>query len=393
MIFGAGLNQLELIREAKHLGLETVVIDPQGDPPGKAEADHFYRIDGSDYDTTRSVAVRHHIGGIVTGQTERPLRIMARLAKEMGFVFNSPGVTERCLDKWLMKQAFIENNIPCAKGILLTAGEELSVKLPGDFGFPVIIKPRDAFSSRGVYRCETYDEIKAHIADTVSYSSSGGIIVEEFLAGKEYSVEAVTCHGRTTIIQFTEKFITPYPNTVELGHLQPAALTPEQQEAVSSVVIKTLKVLGIENSASHTEIMLTEKGPAVIEVGARLGGDFIASYLTKSSTGISMDRAAIQIAMGTEPDIIPGQGQYSMIKYLELPAGKRVLDVLPADDIRRLPGVVYAHIFVKKGDSIEPLVHSAMRPACIIAAASSKELLLERMGICSTELAKKIVLT
>lgn len=393
MIFGAGLNQLELIREARHLGLETVVIDPQTDPPGKEEADQFYRIDGDDYDTTRSVAVRHHIGGIVTGQTERPLRIMARLAQEMGLVFNSPEVTGRCLDKWQMKQAFLENEIPCAKGILLTAGEELPGKLPVDSGFPVIIKPRDAFSSRGVYRCETYDEIKSHIADTTSYSSSGGIIIEEFLAGKEYSVEAVTCHGRTTIIQYTEKFITPYPNTVELGHLQPAALTREQQEAVSSVVIKTLKALGLENSASHTEIMLTEEGPAVIEVGARLGGDFIASYLTKSSTGISMDRAAIQIAMGTEPEIIPRQGQYSMIKYLELPAGKKVLDVLPADDIWRLPGVVFAHIFVKRGDIIEPLVHSARRPACIIAVAGSKELLLERIDAYAGELAKKIVLT
>jgi phosphoribosylaminoimidazole carboxylase (NCAIR synthetase) len=50
MIFGAGVNQLELIREARQLGIATVVIDPQEDPPGKSEADFFYRVDGTDYE-------------------------------------------------------------------------------------------------------------------------------------------------------------------------------------------------------------------------------------------------------------------------------------------------------------------------------------------------------
>ncbi len=100
MIFGAGLNQLELIREARALGLTTIVIDPRDDSPGRKEADHFYRIDGDDYESTRETALRHKAGGIVTGQMEKPLRMMARLAQDLGFVFNSPEVTERCIDKW-----------------------------------------------------------------------------------------------------------------------------------------------------------------------------------------------------------------------------------------------------------------------------------------------------
>ena len=106
MIFGAGLNQLELIREARNLGLTTIVIDPQEDPPGKSEADFFYWVDGTDYETTRTIALKHKVSGIVTGQMEKPLRLMARLAQELGFIFNSPEVTERCLDKWLMKGNF-----------------------------------------------------------------------------------------------------------------------------------------------------------------------------------------------------------------------------------------------------------------------------------------------
>jgi len=222
MIFGAGINQLELIREAKALGLVTVVIDPQDEPPGKAEADHFFRIDGNDYDSTKAVALENNVSGIVTVQMEKPLRLMAHLARELCFVFNSPEVTERCIDKWLMKEALTANHVPCARGVLLKPGEQ--IRLPDTIGYPVIIKPRDAFSSRGVYRCADAGDIESYIAESRSFSSSGDVIIEEFLQGMEYSVEAVTFNGETTIVQITEKYITPYPRTVEMGHLQPADL-------------------------------------------------------------------------------------------------------------------------------------------------------------------------
>jgi len=393
MIFGAGVNQLELIREAMHLGIATVVIDPQEDPPGKSEADFFYRVDGADYETTRTIALKHKVSGIVTGQMEKPLRLMARLAQDLGYIFNSPEVTERCLDKWLMKETFRAKNIPCGEGILIKRNEDAEKKLSGEISFPVIIKPHDAFSSRGVYKCNSPGEVKAHLEESRLFSSNGDILIEEFLEGKEYSVEAITYQGETSIIQFTEKFITPYPNTVETGHLQPADLTLAEKDAISSVVKSALKALGIENSASHTEIMMTEAGPKVIETGARLGGDFIASYLTKASTGVSMDRAAVQVALGLEPDLFRKHEKYSMIRYVELPAGKTVKEVMASDDIMQLPGVVFMHTFVQPGDKTELLTHSALRPACVLATANNREELLNRIEEYAKILSKRIVLT
>jgi carbamoyl-phosphate synthase large subunit len=390
MIFGAGLNQLELIREARALGLITVVIDPQEDPPGLKEADHFFRIDGNDYDATREVAIRYGVSGIVTGQMEKPLRMMARLAQELGFVFNSPEVTERCLDKWLMKGALMAHRVPCAKGILLKPGDD--PVLPEWLEFPVIIKPRDSFSSRGVYRCGNNDDIERYREESMSFSSTGDVIVEEFISGKEYSVESLTVNGETTIVQFTEKFITSYPKTVELGHLQPAGLDIATRMEVSAAVRKALVALGVRNSASHTEVMVTPEGPFIIEVGARLGGDFIGSYLTRSSTGMSMDRATVEIAMGVTPSRRPSFRAFSMIRYLELPEGKRVEEVHPYDDILAMPGVVFAALFVQPGDTLKPVSHSALRPGCIIAEAETKGQLMSRINKYAGLLAQKIVL-
>jgi len=103
LIFGAGINQLTLIEAAKELGLISVVLDPGAEPPGKAKADFFYQVGKDDYKLTREIALKHQVAGIVTGQMENPLRLMARLAEEMGFIFHSPEVIERSTNKYLMK--------------------------------------------------------------------------------------------------------------------------------------------------------------------------------------------------------------------------------------------------------------------------------------------------
>ena len=112
LIFGAGINQMELIRAAKELGVVSIVIDPLIDPPGKKVADFFYQVDGKDYETTKRIAQKHNVNGIVTAQMENPLRLMSKLAEEMGYLFHSRLTIEKCRNKYLMKQAFIKHFVP-----------------------------------------------------------------------------------------------------------------------------------------------------------------------------------------------------------------------------------------------------------------------------------------
>lgn len=373
LLFGAGLNQLELIRAANDLGITSVVVDPMADPPGKKLAKFFYQVAGNDYLTTKQIAQKHNINGIVTAQMENPLRLMSKLAEEMGYIFNSPEIVEQSRNKHLMKQAFVANKVPCAKGILITGTDTVTPELleKHKLCFPLIIKPTDAHSSRGVYKVENFDELMIHANETANFSSNAEFLIEEFLTGREFSVESITFCGETKIVQFTEKIITPYPRTVEIGHLQPATLNTAEQKELELVTLNAIKALGIDNSASHTELKITPHGVKVIEVGARLGGDFISSYLTMSSTGVNMDKAAIQVALGLKPDLTPQKNTFSFIKYIELPIGKKVIDVLRINETLELPNVVFAHVFVKPGDIIGPIEHSAQRPACAIVTGNS----------------------
>ncbi len=378
LIFGAGINQLTLIKSAKELDLSTIVLDPNVDAPGKNISDFFYSVKGNDYKTTKGIAIKHKVKGIVTSQMEKPMRLMAKLAQELGFIFHSPEVIERSLDKWLMKQSFISNKVPCAQGVLIKKDEIIQSQSLNILNFPLILKPKDSTSSQGVYKIDQFKDIEKYLPITLSFSKSGEVIIEEFLDGPEFSIEAITYKGKTKIVQFTEKFVTSSPRTVEMGHLQPASLTEEQKSIIIEVVIKAINAIGIDNSASHTEIKLTKKGPKIIEIGARLGGDFISSYLTQASCGVNMDKAAIQVALGFKPDLKHKWGKYSFIKYLELYVGKKIIVVGNWKEILNEPGVLFAHINVKPGDIISEITNSAKRPGFVIVDGDNKRNVLRK---------------
>lgn len=375
MIFGGGLNQLGLIMAARELGLVSVVVDPTHSPPGRDMADHFYQVGKEDYDGTRNIAVRHGVAGIVTGQMERPLKLMALLARELGFIFHSPEVVAAATNKYLMKKAFQAHGVPCAAGKLINEFRILDEEEMSAYTYPVVIKPLNWFSSQGVYRVESYPEYRDRIESTLSFSTDGSYLIEEFIEGPEYSAESITYRGQTTTIQYTEKEITPYPCTVEVGHVQPAELTSEQKDRVNELVARAVASLGIDNSVAHTEFKWTSSGLVIIEVGPRSGGDFIGSLLTQASTGINMDKAAIQVALGEEPTLVHTCDCGSAIMYLTLEPGSRILNIEQDwEKISSLPGILEVHLTVKPGHIVEQVTDSSKRSGWVISKSSDGQL-------------------
>ena len=381
---------MTLIKAAKALGVRSVVIDPDPEAPGNAFADHFEVVGPLDYNLTKKIALKYNVYGIVTSQMENPLRIMAKLAKELNLIFPLPEVIERCRNKYLMKLAFLRHDIPCAKGILINKKEKITIRLLEDLSFPLIMKPADAHSSKGVYRVTDFEDLLKYESESRNFSSDHSVIIEEFIEGPEYSIEAIIHKGKTTIIQHTEKIITPYPRTVELGHIQPAGLSLKQKIEIDTLVAKAIKTLGIDNSATHTELKISKYGPVIIEIGARLGGDYISSYLTNSSTGVNMDKAAIQVAMGLEPDTDIKEKAYSYIRYIELPQGKKVKQIDDWQEFLKNENVVHANVSIKIGDIVPIISDSAKRPGFVIVKGKSKEDVIQKSELYCQQFVKYI---
>ena len=241
LVFGAGELQESLIMTSKQKGIYTVVIDPDENPYSKGQADKFLVVAGNDFKTTKSVVKEYKIDGIVTSSTDKPLRMMSRIAREFSFKFPSQESIEIVTDKYLMKKCFQKNKIPCADGFLSDDINDL-FKLK-DYAFPVIIKPTDNSGSRGVILCNNLEELYNNFKIAMKFSNNGKVLVEEYIEGKELSIESLTFGEKTFIIQYTDKIVSPFPFNVEMGHIQPANITKKQKEKIDELVKQTISAI------------------------------------------------------------------------------------------------------------------------------------------------------
>lgn len=370
LIFGAAKLQRSLIENAKILGIFTVGIDPNPNAECNQLVDAFEVIDGDDYEGTLAVARRYNIDGVITASTDKPLLMMAVIAEKLGLPFYTVETAIISTDKFLMKEAFIKKNIPCAKGML--AADITGIK---DFKLPVIVKPRDNSGSRGVVYCENEQQVKDAFLEAKQFSKKETLLVEEYIDGKEYSIESLHYDEKTVVVQFTEKITSPLPYNVELGHNQPAGLSDQDKFAIKIIIENIAKTLGFKNCASHTELKINSNGIFVIETSPRLGGDFITSHLVPLSTGINMEEKLIYIALGLTPHLTDHSEGAAIIRYLKLKAGVIDLFDLP-DNPNEFWGSTHFNCDLYPGKTIPEIKNSLDRYGEIIFSGNSIPILL-----------------
>lgn len=369
LVFGVGELQKSIIGRAHKMGLFVVGIDPCADAFCKDDVDSFEIVGGQDYEGTLAVAKKYNVSAVVTAATDKPLVMMARVAKELNLPFYSVETAQWSTDKYQMKQRFIAGGVPCAKGRLVKSAQETA-----DFVYPVIVKPRDNSGSRGVKLCRTQEELQSCIDEALEYSHLDSVLVEEFIEGQEYSIESLHYNGKTEVIQFTEKKTTEFPYNVELGHKQPANLTESQRNAVRDIIAKIGVALHFENCPSHTELKINERGIFVIETSPRLGGDYITSTLVPLSTGINMEDQLLKLALGEPVDTKAGHVEKaSGVCFFSLPEGsvksidEKITETLQWD------GIVDFNLKLKVGDKVNKITSSLNRYGQFIVKAETRQ--------------------
>ena len=371
LIFGVGALQKSLIARCKAKGLLTIGIDPCADASCKDDVDVFEIVGGQDYEKTLEVAKRYNVSGVITTATDKPLVMMARIAEVIHLPFFSVETAQWSTDKFLMKQRFMENGIPCAKGVLLEKVEDFEKT---GFDFPVIVKPRDNSGSRGVKLCSNKNELQKAFAEAMEYTRKPSVLIEEYIEGQEYSIEGLHYDGKSEVIQFTEKTTTAIPYNVELAHKQPANLSEQQKNAIREVVSKIDKALKFENCPSHTELKINKKGIFVIETSPRFGGGNITSHLVPLSTGINVEDQLINIALGEKADTASGRKEMaSGVKFLNLKEGI-VEQILPEiKEVASWPNIVDFQHDLKIGMEIKAFKTGLDRYGQFIIQAKNRE--------------------
>lgn len=300
-IIGASYLQLPLIKKAKEMGYTTHVFAWAAGDVGEKEADFFYPISIVEKEAICEECKKIGISGICSIASDLAAITVNYVANQLGLVANSMESTQKSTNKFYMRKTFKECGDPSPNSYLVdnnTDFDELSIN------FPAIVKPIDRSGSRGIYKINSKDEIRDAVYNAIKESFEKKALLEEFVEGREYSVEYISYKGKHYFLAVTLKETTGAPHFIESGHMEPAPIDEKMLEKIKLVVEHALDSLGLENGASHSEIKIDDDGIIkIIEIGGRMGGDCIGSDLVQYSTGIDFVKAVIDVACGKEPDL------------------------------------------------------------------------------------------
>ncbi|HEX3784110.1 MAG TPA: ATP-grasp domain-containing protein [Pseudonocardiaceae bacterium] len=236
---------------------------------------------------------------------------------DLGVEFHSPQTMRDVCDKAATRRVLdrqgrypVPHRVAADPATLISAAAEI--------GFPCVVKPLSSTGSVGVSVVRDAEALAA--AYRRAAVADGRVLVERYLAGPQYSVEAMSEGGEHVVLALTRKYSDPQ-SFVEIGHVMPAPLSDAQRSAIVRCAVDVLDAVGLTYGPSHTEIVLTEDGPMPIETHARVGGDDIW-LMVHAATGVDLDEV--------QPDQIFG-----------LPVLDRVRSILAGPPPQRLYQAVW----------------------------------------------------
>lgn len=379
MVLAAGLLQIDVIEKAKSMGYYVLAVDGNPKAPGFNVADKAICADIVNEETMLKIARDEHVDGVIHPCSEVSMAVMGRINDELGLSGISREQAICATNKHLMRKAFEKGNAPSPKSILAQDAEDAWSRLQSEFDTDAILKPSRNSGSRGITKVsrnmDKGDFIRAY-DEALSESRDHSVLIEQFIEGPEFSIEMIVWRGDIHVLTVTDKKTTGAPHFVELGHNQPSCFSATDVETLKAAAVAGVRALGVNNCACHAEAKLMNGKAYLMEVGARLGGDFISTELTHLSTGIDMVAAAIDVALGVEPDLSAKEEPKGVcIRYFCPKPGKLVS--ISNTEVLNNPHVYLWEIYPKEGDVIPAVTSSLCRSGHVIVTEKTPQKAIE----------------
>lgn len=336
-----------MVRAARGLGVRSLVVAPDlGDPAVREAAvlaDEAIAVDWSDH--PRLLGALGHFAdsrlpssrgphASVFGFRETSALVAARANEALCLPGNPHAAVAYLTDKAALRDRV---NQLAATPVRFERCDRAAALVPAAerVGFPCVVKPRTGSGGQDVHKL--HNAAEAH-ALARQLAPEPALIVEEYLEGPEYCVAAHSAGGRHTILAVARKHTTGAPECGDIGYELPAALGSGSLSKIHQLVETTLDAAGQRGGPSHTEVVITARGPALIESHGHPGAERISELLTLA-TGIDPYALAVATVLDLPEPKATTKGQHTAARLLPLTL-QAMHDAERAGQARAVPGVV-----------------------------------------------------
>jgi biotin carboxylase len=387
MVLTGNAWSLPLIRRAKELGLRVIVTDRSPTAPGLAIADVPLPLDTNDYHSILDAATKYRVDGVLTEQTDVGVLTAARVADQLGLPGIGPEKATAATNKFVMRECCRRAGIPIPRYELVRTIDQ-AVSAATSIGLPVVIKPIDGQSSRGVAKVWHAADIPYWFAWSKERSKSGDLLVEEMLEGQDTSVEGFIANGECHTLAICDKIKISPRLTVDLQLVYPARFTPTVVEELRTVNQAVVAAIGLTLGFTHAEYVVTPKGVRLLEIAARGCGAGVMTSLLPAMLECDLLGLRIRQALGEQvgaPRIT--STRCGMLEFMLLPPGR--LEIIEGlDKARLVPGILGINFTVTPGQIIRSAESGDGRPGYMHVVADTHEDLFR-----TSEQAKSLIKT
>lgn len=303
LILGGTAATLDITKNAKALGVYTVVTDNLTGGVAKELADETADVSTTDIDGLKSLIDERHIDGVFCGPSEFNIRNMISLCEQTGMrCYTDMAHWDICAEKDTFKSFCIEYGVDCPKSY--DVNEESTEEELEAIEYPVIVKPVDSHSSNGINVCKNAAELRAACRYARSFSKSQRIIVEQYIenGGRLFSVRYLIADGEPYPYLLIDTHIAdPIERKSLISHCiwTPSLFGEYYMQNMDCAVRKMLKGMGLKNGTAFFQALPYKGRIYFHEMGYRLSGGMLFKF-TDPIMGINDMKMMIRYALGGE---------------------------------------------------------------------------------------------
>lgn len=273
LVLAGGFDQIALINELKSRGHYVILADYYEHPMAELAADKHYQISTLDLAAVEELAIKESVELITTACTDQALLTVAFVSEKLGLPCYLDYETGRNVtNKEYMKAKFVEYNIPTAKNIIVGSTEGIEKAIQG-MRFPLVVKPVDCNSSKGVLKVMDDKMLVPALESAIALSRTHTAVVEEFISGTEYTVDFWIDHGMPKLLAVSE--VTKFKNrntfTINGCHTLPD-LAEGKCLALTRIAKKIANAFSLDNMPMFMQVIDAGDALYVLEFSARMGG-------------------------------------------------------------------------------------------------------------------------
>lgn len=389
LVLGGTYPHISLITKLKARGYYTILVDYLDNPAAKKYADEHIKESTLDLERVCEIARQREAELVISSCVDQANVTCCYVAEKLGLP--KPYSYEASLnvtDKVKMKRIMIENGIPTARHYQISSVDDFDADR---LRYPIIVKPADANSSKGVRRIDKGDiGLNGFINDALTLSRNGKAIIEEFLVGREIGADCMIINKKAHVIMTRERRKIEKNNTDAIqqiyGSFWPADLLENEIEQLRQIAELIAKAFHLDNTPLMMQTILSNGEFSVIEFGARIGGGDNYQIIEKL-TGYDIIQNSIRSFLGEELEVsdLGERRKLLMDNYLYVnPPIDHSLEAQRFGDIKynkMAESVIeYKKVYRQRGDIIGYIISSNNRVGCFVVSGLTEQELIDKQA-------------